>query len=367
MQHQVIIRAALLCLAAGSVISCNFERKARSETVVEEAPIYVHAENPVTRPMEEAIEVYGNLEPVEQVDVVTEVSGTIIEILVEEGDAVEAGKLLARIDDEEYKLNLRQAQSAWRVARSDYRSAKQLYKEGMKSRSEYEKMKRSYEDARSNLALSKIRIKNTEVKSPIRGVVVSRNAEVYHQAGAMEALFTVADLSGFKIPITVTEAEVAKIELNQNVRVRVDALTPDPRAFPIEGSVSRIQPRVDPQTGTVQVEVSVPDPGPRARPGMFARLRIVTAVHESAMVIPRRAMTAEEGDNVWVVAGENAKLVPIKTGLTDDDGIEILSGLSLSDLVIVEGQAAITPKSKIIMVNEAPEDKTGDDSEPHSK
>jgi len=345
-------------------MSCSkFGDPAKGQEKLDEAPINVRAEHPVLRAMEEIIEVHGNLEPIEQVDVVTEVSGPITKILVDEGDVVEEGQFLAAIDDEEYKLNLRQAESAYRVARSDYVSAQQLFDQGMKSRSEYEKMKRSYDDASSNLELSRIRLKNTEVKSPIPGVVISRQAEVYQQVGAMEVLFTIADLSGFKVPITVTEAEVAKIEVGQNVRVRIDALAADPESFSIAGAVGKIQPRVDPQTGTVQVEVTVPDPGKGARPGMFTRLKIVTSTHPNALVIPRRAMLAEEGNHVWVVDGTGARMVEIVPGIMDNHGLEIRSGLSPADVVIVEGQAALTPKSKIAIVNNQPAPASGDSVE----
>jgi len=349
-----------MCLALTAAGACNIERSAKGEGLMEEAPINVRAEYPVVRPMEEVIEVHGNLEATEQVDVVTEVSGPIVAIMAKESDQVEPGQVLARIDDEEYKLNLRQSQSAYRVARSDYLTAKQLFDEGMKARSDFEKMKRTYDDARSNLALGRIRLANTEIKSPIKGTVVSKTAEMYHQAGAMEVLFTVADLSGYKVPITVTEAEVAKIQLGQKVRVRIDALAPDADSFPLEGTVSKIQPRVDPQTGTVGVEVSVPEPGANARLGMFTRLKIVTATHPEALVIPRKALSAEDGNHVWTVGSEGPKLAEIQTGLLDQKGVEILSGLAPDDLVIVEGQAALTPKSKLKIVNQEPEAAAGD-------
>jgi membrane fusion protein (multidrug efflux system) len=225
-------------------------------------------------------------------------------------------------------------------------------------------VKRSYDDSRSNLELSRIRLANTEIKSPLKGTVVSKAAEMYHQAGAMEVLFTVADLSGYKVPITVTEAEVAKIRIGQKVRVRIDALAPDADSFPLEGTVTKIQPRVDPQTGTVGVEVSVPEPGANARLGMFTRLKIVTATHPEALVIPRPALSAEDGNHVWVAGQDGPKLVEITTGLLDQKGVEVLSGLSTSDLVIVEGQAALTPKSKLNIVNQEPAAMSGDSAAP---
>lgn len=341
---------ALALVCACLFLSSCMERSDGDDDL-EEAPINVRAEKPLIMDMEEVIEVHGNLDPKKQAEVVAEVSGPVVELYVDESDRVSDGQVLAKIDDEEYRLSYQQSKSAYQVARSDYYSSKDLYKQGMKSKSEYEKIRRSYLDAKTNLEMSRIRLDNTEVKSPIDGVVIKRNIEKYQQVGTMESLFRVADLSGYVLKITVTEAEVAKLRTGQDVRIRIDAVTPEPDAFPFSGKVSKIQPMVDPQTGTVEVEVSLDDPGMGVRPGMFARLKIVTAVHENAMVIPRRALTAEDDRHVWVIGEGGARFVEIKTGLASEKNIEIVSGLSPDDLVITEGQGAITPKSKINIVN----------------
>jgi len=330
------------------LFACERRDPSDMEENIEEAPIYVHAVKPEIRDMEEVIEVHGNLEAVEKVEVTAKTSGEVVALPVEEGDTVSAGDLLARLEDNEASLGLDQAQNAYRVARSDYLSTKELYEQGMKSRSELEKMKRSYDDARSNLEMSKIRLSDTRVGSPLNGMVVDRKIELYDQVGAMEQLFTIADLSSFEIPITVTESEVSKLSIGQKVRIRVDALAKN-TTFPFEGNVSRIAPRVDPQTGTVEIEVTLPNTDPRLRVGMFARLKIVTALHRDALVVPRRAPATEDGKHVWIVKDEGARMVKIETGLVDEKGIEVLSGISPDDQVIVDGQSALTSKSKIVV------------------
>ncbi len=344
----IIFVCAFLFLGLAAPEGC---KKKSEEEGTEEAPITVLALAPQSRAMEEVIEVHGNIEPVQRADLVSEVSGAVEALYADVGDEVEAGMLLAKIDDEEYRLSLQQSQAAYRLARSEYLSAKELYDEGMKSKSELDKLRRSYDDARSSLSLSQLRVKNTEIKSPFEGVVIKRNVELYRQVNAMEVIMTVADLDNLKIPITVTEAEVAKISLGQEVRIRIDAIHADldPSEFPLEGKVSKIQPMVDTQTGTVEVEVSIPNPGMNVRPGMFARLKVVTSVKPEALVIPRRALIAGNENQVWVAAGENARLVNIKTGLVDEKWIETLEGVKDTDLVIVEGQAALTPSSKIVI------------------
>jgi len=343
-----LVAATALVLTL-SISSC--ERKSRGRESVEEAPINVRAEHPVVRDMEEVIEVHGNLEPLVQAEVVSEVSGSVERLLKDEGDLVKKGELMAKIDDEEYRLSYKQSLSAYRVAKSDYESAKELFELGMSSRSDLEKMRRTYIDAEANLDLARIRLDNTEIKSPISGTVLECNTDLYRQVSAMEPLFRVADVSSFLIYITVTEKEMARIEKEQKVRVRVDALAEDDSSFPFTAQVRKIHPIVDPKTGTVKVEVLLPASDDRLRPGMFARLKIVTSVHRDALVIPRRAFTAEDENHVWVVKGEGASMVRVETGLSNQNGVEIVSGLSPDDLVIVAGQSAITPKSKVHVAN----------------
>ena len=343
----------VLCILPLALTCCSKSDKPDPNKELEEAPINVRVERPRVQPMEEVIEVNGNLEPANQVEVVSEVSGAVLAIEVDENDRVRAGQVLARIDDEEYQLNYRQALTSLRVARADYESTSKLFEAGMKSKSEYEKMQRSFLDAQTNAQISNNRLKNTVIRSPIDGIVVARNIEPHKMVGTMETLFSVADLGSFLIKITVTEAEVAKIREGQEVRVRVDALATDANRedFPFAAKVSQIQPMVDPQSGTVQVEVSLENQDERLRAGMFARLRIVTAVHENALVVPRRALSTEDENQVWVVDGKGVKMVEVKTGLVDQTQIEILSGLTVGDLTVVEGQEALTPKSKINIVN----------------
>ncbi len=347
----VLTFALIICLAP---FSCKRRQKDNNPGKLDQALINVLAVHPQVRGMEAVIEVHGNLAPSEEVDVVAETSGTVVEVLVKEGDRVRAGELLARLDDKEARLSLDQAETTFEVMESDYLRTRELYSDGMASRSDFEKVKRSFQDAKSNLEMTRLRLKDTVIKSPIAGLLVERNIEPYQRVGAMESLFKVADVSAFRIPVTVTEAEVAKIRTGQKVRIRVDAVSDNPGSYPFQGDVERIKPMVNPNTGTVELEVLMPAGHPGLRLGMFARLMIVTDVHEDAVVVPRRALVADQTDQVWVVEGDRAGLVEVKTGLRDEKGVEVLEGVSKDDLVITEGQSALTPKSRINIVN--PED-----------
>ncbi len=350
-RKNILEKILVLALSVSVIIGCDIKKN--DEDMIE-AAISVYAKRPVVRSMEEVIEVHGNLDPFMRADLVSEVSGTVVELNAEEGDTVSKGDVLARIDDEEHRLNLQQAQSSYRVGRSDYYSAKELYNQGMKSKSELDKLKKTYDDSRANLKMQKIRVGNTKIKSPFDGVVLKRNVELYKLANAMELFYIIADLSEYKILVTVTESEVAKIKVGQMVRVRVDAVSKGDDIFDLEGKVKRIQPMVDPQTGTVEVEVSLSSDNPALKTGMFTRLKIVTAVHDFALVIPRRAIVSEAGkDYVWIAKGETAGRVEINPGLRDEDGVQILSGVSKTDLVITDGHASLKTESKVKVVDKS--------------
>jgi len=180
--------------------------------------------------------------------------------------------------------------------------------------------------------------------------------------GSMESLFTVAQLEKFEIPISVTESEIGKIRTGQSVRVRVDAVAVAADDYPFTGTITEISPMVNPANGMVAVKVEVPNPGSELKMGMFARLRIITAVKAQALAIPKKALAGDEVHQVWVVQADHGRLTPVELGLRDNEFVEVLSGLKAVDLVIVEGHAALTERNRIQVVNQPVQSTAATDS-----
>ncbi len=345
----VLIFAILLFLLTGD---CRpGARRGKSEANPEVVPINVEAVFPHYRDMDEIIEVNGNLEPVIHVEIFTKQSGMIQDIYVRAGDRVKKNALLAKVDDEEIRLSYQQSELSFQVAREKYQRYQELYKKNMVSAQEFEDLERGYRDARVNLDMARIRLENTEIRTPVSGTVVERLCEPHQLVGTMEKVFAVARLDEFGIPIFITEAEIGKVRKDQSVRIRVDALNPDPGDYPYTGYIDEISPIINSASGTVDVKVRLGNPGGELKMGMFCRLKIITAQNIKAMVIPKKALIGEESNQVWVVDGNRGKLREVKTGIHDDQHVEILDGLSEHDMVITEGQTALTEKSQIRVVN----------------
>lgn len=348
--------AVLLVLGVGA---CDSERwkkirerhQGAGDPAIEVAAINVEAAYPVRRDMEEVLELTGNLEPIEKVDVYTKQSGMLKRVEVMAGDSVAVNQLLAKVDDEELQLSYRQAESAYRVSKKKYESYRNLFQQKMVSAQEFHDLERAFRDADINRDMARIRLENTEIRTPMAGTVVDRRCDPNQVVGSMESLFTVARLDRYRIPISVTESEIGKIQAGQSVRIRVDAVASAAGEYPYQGVIAEISPMVNPQNGMVAVKVEVPNPGGELKMGMFARLRIITAVRGQALAIPKKALAGEGVNQVWVVEGDHGRLTPIEVGLRDNEYVEILSGLEPGQMLIVEGHAALTEKNRIQVVN----------------
>lgn len=221
----------------------------------------------------------------------------------------------------------------------------------MVSEQEFKEMERSYKDAESNYLLYKLKYENTELRSPIDGTVVEKSCEPHQFLGAMEKAFTVAKLDQFKIKIYVTESALEKLKLDQEVAVRIDAIDGDTVGYPHRGNISMIGAQVDANTGTAPAEVLIKNPPPGAKPGMFARLKIITSRRANVLAVPKKALVREEPAELWVIRGDRVELRQVHTGLEDESYLEVIQGLSPGEQVVTAGQEALSDKSQVKVVN----------------
>jgi len=346
------LRVAVAVILAGGLASgCKWMKGDKDKGPAEVESISVEAANPERRTMAETVEVSGNLEPLEKAEVYAQQSGIVEAVYAKEGDKVSKGQLLAKIDDDEISLSYRQAQTSWELIKDKYARYQELYKEKMVSDQEFKEIERSYKDASSNRELYALRLNNTELRAPINGEVIAKSCEPHQFMGGMEKAFTVADISKYKVIIFVTESALKKLKTEQVVDIRIDALDADTTGYAHHGNISIISPQVDAGTGTAKVEVVVPEPPPGAKPGMFSRLKIITALKPDVLAIPKRALVREEPAEVWVVKGSKVELRQFQAGLQDDDYLEVVQGLAANEPVVTAGMEALSDKSKVKVVS----------------
>ena len=301
----------------------------------------------------------GTLQPRDAATINAEVSGSVVQTLVDRGDAVKRGQLLLRIDDVSQRQNFLSAQSAARSAKlaqenatSDVRRNTRLYEAGAiaerdleAARSALASARAASADAEARLAAAKEQLEKTAVRSPLAGTVSDRpvNAGDVVQPGT--PLITVIDPSSMRLEAAVPSDAVSGVEVGAPVRFTVSGY--GGRAF--TGRVERVNPAVDPTTRQVIIFVSIPNTSSRLVAGLFAEGRVAT---ESRLALEVPADAVDQSGVTPVVTRiqhGRAERVPVRLGVRDDatNRFEIRSGLSPGDTLLLGASQSIAPGTEV--------------------
>jgi membrane fusion protein, multidrug efflux system len=310
-----------------------------------------------TQPLKRAemIAVYSGTAPIEaheEAQVVAKVGGEVRQIYVEEGDPVQEGQLLARLDGDRLRLTLAQTDANLKKLERDYKRTLDLSEKGLVSKSSAENLKYDLDALHAAYDSARLELSYTEIRAPIHGVVSARNIKVGNTISPNDPTFTVTDLDPLLAFVHVPEKEFRKIAPGQVAEVVVDALGGDR----FVGNIERISPTVDPQIGTFRARVEVADKSRRLKPGMFARVNIVYERRQDALQLPRTAILDADGQqSVYVVADGKAQQRVIKTGLANAGWIEVLDGLKGNERVVTVGQAGLKSGTPVKIVEDQPQ------------
>jgi membrane fusion protein (multidrug efflux system) len=296
---------------------------------------------------------YSGTAPIEafaDATVIAKVGGEIREVLVEEGDDVDRGQVLARLDGDRLRLEMEQAAANLQKHQRDHQRNVDLRDKGLISDGDFEKIQFEMEALQATYDLARLELGYTEIRAPIDGVVSERYIKIGNTIDVNAETFQVTSLEPLISYLHIPEREYRRIDPGQNASITIDALPGE--AF--DASVARVSPVVDPQTGTFKITIEVSDPSRRLKPGMFGRIDIVYDSRAMVLQIPRAAVIDEGGESaVFVVADDIAERRIIRTGYSEDGNIEVIEGLDDDDQIVIVGQANLKNGSKVSVINAA--------------
>lgn len=284
----------------------------------------------------EYIETTGNIYAESRVVIYPKTAGQIMQVNAEEGDAVKAGRVLAILEDDELRLRAQQLDISKRQAKEKRDRAQELYESRMISREAYDDANYRYEDADVALKLARLNLDNTRIQSPIDGIIVSRNVRTGDLVTVSTPVFEIIDPESLLIDVYLPERESARVQPGMPVEIAPDSLP----GTSFAAIVLRINPTVDPGTGTVKVTLDFDSDITRLSAGMFVRARIKVDSRDTAVILPKRALIRQRDQNrVFVVnnAGQ-AEERSLVLGLENMHFYEVLSGLETGEKLIVVGQ-----------------------------
>jgi RND family efflux transporter MFP subunit len=323
------------------------------------------------------ITVVGNLIGEATVDVVPRVAGRIDSLPVKLGDRVSRGSVVAKIEDREIREQINQAQATLEVNKANVTQrenelqlqqnalerTKQTFERGLTARQLLEDAEARHNAAASQLLVAKaqqsqtqsridelkITLSNTTVLSPVDGFVSRRNLDPGAFANANTPLLQVVDIGTVRLVANLVEKGFRKVMPGVEAKVQVDTFAGED----FTGRVSRVSPVFDPATRTAQMEIEVPNPGFRLKPGMYARVRLTVERRPDALTVPSNAVVDADGKRgVFMVKDQIAKFVETKVGLSDGERIEIVDGLREGDRVITTGALALRDGDRVALVSD---------------
>ena len=362
----------------------------------------------------QSISATGDILAEARVEVFPKIAGHLDELSVEEGDAVRAGQMIARIANVEFQVRVDRAaaevdalQAEWAQMQSgalpeeiaqavdavEHSRAELANAEGFAERTrgmverglqptqELEDATRRLRQARAthNSASQRLQLLRTGARTETRQALQARlrAAQAAHELATIELQHTVitSPMDGIVSHrhvdsgayVTTTEPPVVTIEAMQTVKIEVPiserdivAVRPGHRALievdayadePFPGTVRRLGPTVDPSSRSGEVEIGLANPDYRLKPGMFAKVTLILAEREDVVIVPRDALRRDESETaVFIVRDGTAHRQPVSTGLMNDTLVEIGDGLAAGDEVVLSGHNSLRDQAPVNVV-----------------
>ena len=335
-------RSLVLIMAAAAMVACN--SKSKSEQTAEDVQKSVLTKSTTA---EEATvyltETYtSEIEPYKENDITPAASGLHIErILVEVGDKVTANQVVATLD----KTTLRQQEAQLSIVEDTYNRMKPVFEAGGISEQQlvqYENQYNMQKEVVDNLR------RNSEIRTPISGVVTARNFES-GDLFASQPILHIMQIDKLKVMANISEQYFPNVKVGMPVDIAVDIYPGEV----FEGRVSLIYPALDTATRTFKVEITVPNTQNKLRPGMYARATFNMGSKQGVM-IPDIAILKQQGSNehyVYVIQGDSVVRRSVQMGRQVEDRIDILSGVSAGEVVATTALTKLSDGAKIELKN----------------
>lgn len=361
-KHSLLMLTVLSILL--TLMGCNDEKK-DPETAASQGPIPMKVIKAPVKTMPFWGEYIGQISAVESVDVRARVAGFLLEKKFDEGRRVKKGDLLFVIDPKTFQEDLIQTQSALDYnkallakATKDQKRYKQLLDEGVVSQTEFEVYQTEYNTYQASVRENQAQVENakiqlgyTKVYSPIDGIIGRSQVDVGNLVGQGEStvLATISKEDPIYVSFSISESDYIRAQRSREIKEsresQIKMILADGSEYDHLGEFSMLDRAVNPQTGTLGIRVSFPNPDGWLKPGQYAKVRVLIAQQEEAVVVPTRGVIDVQGMKSIYKVGEDGKLInqPITLGYEVDDLVIVSEGLNKNDMIVVDGIRRIRP------------------------
>ncbi len=364
----------VLIAMIGSLLLLNACQTDAEEAIERTVPVKIFTPEPDS--IASYLEISGNLEAVNDALVISKVSEKMDQIIKPVGSRVKKGDIIAVLENQIWDESLKQAHASLESIKArheqvkmDYDRYKRLYEEKAVSQQQWEKIRTSWQEAEATLAQlnaayqqARVQFENTYIKAPFDGVVGSLFYDVGQMIPIGQPVAKIINTNLMKARLNIPDIHIRKIEIGQTVIARFPSL-PE-KSF--SGIVASADPAIDPLSRTVEIEVNYQNQDGLLKSGMYGQFLIELERRTAVTVLPENAVisrTAVDIDRTtgelktskkyfaFIVNSDSAREIEVLPGIESYGRLEIISGISFGDQVIVMGQRIVKDGQKVRIVN----------------
>lgn len=313
--------------------------------------ITVEATPVVTAPMPQTITAVGSVRSDESVTLRPEVTGRIAEFRFKEGQQVAKGALLVKLDDSVVKADAEQARANLWLAKAKSDRAAELNQKGFVSAQAKDEAEGGLRVAQATLQSAEARLAKMEIRAPFSGVIGLRQVSVGDYVKDGQDMVNLEAIEALKVDFKVPEVFLRQVQVGQAMQLTLDAMP----GKTYEGKVLAINPLVDAAGRSVVIRAQIRNTNATLRPGMFARVRLITDVKADTLVIPEQALVPQGEDQfVYKVVDGRVQRTRVEIGQRREGKVEIVRGVAEKDMVVTAGQLKIRDGT-VVKLAAAPE------------
>jgi len=359
MKRWTAVMLLIVIVLFGSVIAFNFYKQNKIAEVLANRPL---PEFPVTAIKVEgeswtpSIHSIGFIDPTQGVTLEAEQSGKVIAINFVSGQTVEQGELLVELNKAVELANLKSAEGQLPFVKATYERLGKLVKKGNISKEQFDKSNSDYLALIANIESLKATIERLNITAPFSGITGIRDVYLGQYLQAGDQITRLEDTSVMRIRFTIPQTQISQISIGQAVKIFVDAF---PKKI-FTGQIKAMDSIINPLSGVIELQASIPNSRGQLRSGMFAKIQIVLPEENEQIVVPQSAVTfALYGESVYIIeevkdkTGQAVNKVKQSVVIVADrmaNKVKISSGIKKGDRVVTSGQVRLSNGSRVKVV-----------------
>jgi membrane fusion protein, multidrug efflux system len=293
--------------------------------------------------LNEMVYTTGSILANEEVELRSEISGKITQILFKEGSYVKKGDLLVKINDSELQAQLRKAESKVKLVEDREERQRQLAQGQMISQEDYESTLNDLEASKAEYDLIQAQIDKTEIRAPFSGIIGLRGVSEGSFVTTTTKIATLQNLANLKVDFAIPQKYAEHVSVGEEVTFKLSSSD-----FQYKARIYAIEPTIDPSTRTLKLRAICSDSYKSLFPGAFVNVKLKLKETDNAILIPTVAIVPElKGQSVYLYKDGTVISLNVDLGIREENAVQVISGLAEGDTVITSGILQIRPGAKV--------------------